>query len=428
MRTLPIVERSRMERLLAAFQRSTGLGAIVVNVSGDTILQPATGQQSSFCRLIGATPSGREKCRQCYAAATATAHQLDEPYVFRCHAGLVCWAVPVTGGDEPAAVICNQVMMWEPDDLLWSEVAGFTGLRREDCEPLMEAALELQRVEPQRVQAAAELLLAIVNSIAPRPAAAEGAWAPAPPHALLRQEARVSAAVEHASAVAPAPQRLLEREGLLLQRIRLRDAEGAASVLADLVADLQADLAPRQAGARALELLVLISRAVIDAGGDQHSVLAASASYAERVRIAVDAAVACAAVTEALAAFIATLRPAAGGARHQLLLRVMAFLRENFHRQDLTLERIARVVHLSPAYLSHLFSKELNMTMTQYLTGVRLEAARALLRDTEMSVSELAMQVGYDDPGYFCKIFKKYMKTSPGAYRQQFRRRVAVSQ
>lgn len=422
MANLSAVDLARMERILLAFHRSTGLDAIVVDAEGRPVAQPAQGRQASFCRLIRSTPSGDEACCRCYARAADTAAELGEPYYFRCHAGLVCWAAPILGGPGPTAVVCNQVLMWEPDDLFWSEVAEATGLTREDCEPLMEAALELERVEPLRVQAAAEVLMAIANALSPRPAAGEGLRAPASPQqGLYRQETRIAAAMEAVALAVPAPQRLLERENLLLHRIRLRDSEGAATVLNDLLADLC--LTPEQARARVLELLALMSRAVIEAGGEGQAVLDASTAYVEQANGAPDVEAACAVARAALNHFMSMLRPTAGGARHQLLLRVMAYLRDNYHRQDLSLARIARVVHLSPAYLSHLFSKELNMTMTQYLTSVRLEAAKLSLRDTDIPVSELAMEVGYVDSGYFCKTFKKYLKTSPGAYRQKFRAR-----
>lgn len=219
----------------------------------------------------------------------------------------------------------------------------------------------------------------------------------------------------------PAPQGLLEREKALLHRVRLRDAEGAAAVLADLLADLR--LAPAQARARVLELLVLVSRAVLEAGGDEQAVLAASAIHAEEVTAARDVEEVFAVAGRALRGFMAMLRPVASAERRKLLQRVIAFLQENYHRQHLSLEQIARVAHLSPAYLSHVFSQELNQTISEYLAGLRLEAARKLLRETDIPLADLARHVGYVNAGSFAKAFKKSLNISPGAYRQQFRAR-----
>lgn len=227
------------------------------------------------------------------------------------------------------------------------------------------------------------------------------------------------AVIEARAPVAAPLSAILEQEKALLHRVRLRDAEGAAAVLGGLLTSLRA--APAQARARVVELLALISRSVILAGGNEQAALDVSARYAEQVAGAPDIGSVCAVARAALREFMAILRPTPGGARHELLMRVMTYLRANYHRPDLSLDEIARVVHMSPAYLSHLFSKELNMTMTQYLTFVRLEVAMKLLRETDTPVTELALHLGYVDAGAFGKTFKKYLNISPGAYRQRFR-------
>jgi len=95
----------------------------------------------------------------------------------------------------------------------------------------------------------------------------------------------------------------------------------------------------------------------------------------------------------------------------------LKYIRENYNK-DITLEDVARNVYISPYYLSHLFKEELNITFLEYLTMVRMEEAKKLLKDTSLSIVAIASQVGYEDASYFSKVFKKYVGISPAQYRK----------
>ncbi len=97
---------------------------------------------------------------------------------------------------------------------------------------------------------------------------------------------------------------------------------------------------------------------------------------------------------------------------------VCSYIRENLGEKDLSLNRLAEQVSLSPAYLSSMFSKNMNCTVGQYVTERRMEAARELLADPCCRLYEVAEKVGYEDPKYFSKTFKKVVGVSPKEYRE----------
>ncbi len=80
---------------------------------------------------------------------------------------------------------------------------------------------------------------------------------------------------------------------------------------------------------------------------------------------------------------------------------------ESNYSGDISLEQVARHVHLSPAYLSELFKKQTGMSFIDYKTIVRIENAKKLLADPTVTISEVSAKVGYSDPKYFSKLFKK---------------------
>lgn len=97
---------------------------------------------------------------------------------------------------------------------------------------------------------------------------------------------------------------------------------------------------------------------------------------------------------------------------------VCEYIRDNLGEKDLSLNRLAEQVSLSPAYLSSLFSKNMNCTVSQYVTERRMESAKDLLADPGCRLYEVAEKVGYEDPKYFSKTFKKVVGVTPREYRE----------
>ncbi len=93
------------------------------------------------------------------------------------------------------------------------------------------------------------------------------------------------------------------------------------------------------------------------------------------------------------------------------------YIRKNYHR-EISLEEIARQVGLSKYYFSHLFSNEIGENFSTYLSQYRLNrASQLLLENRRENISEIAYQVGFNDPNYFARAFKERFNISPSKYR-----------
>ena len=84
--------------------------------------------------------------------------------------------------------------------------------------------------------------------------------------------------------------------------------------------------------------------------------------------------------------------------------------------QGITLEDIALALDVSGYYLSHVFSEESDFSLFEYVTTVRMENARVMLAEGGHTVREVAAAVGYEDPNYFAKVFRRYADCSPSRY------------
>ncbi len=100
--------------------------------------------------------------------------------------------------------------------------------------------------------------------------------------------------------------------------------------------------------------------------------------------------------------------------------RAIHFLEKNLHKK-LTLQQIANEAGYSPTYFTTLFRKETNYSPISYFTHLKILKACEFLDYTRMKVKEISFQLGYSDPYYFTRDFKKKMGMSPRQYRNRIR-------
>jgi YesN/AraC family two-component response regulator len=102
----------------------------------------------------------------------------------------------------------------------------------------------------------------------------------------------------------------------------------------------------------------------------------------------------------------------------QRITRTLDYLDTHFF-QNLTLKTAAKMVYLSESRLSHLFREKCGDDFSTYLAKVRVREAEFLLRDTLLSIDEIALRCGLNNRSHFSCIFKKYNGLAPGQYRKK---------
>jgi AraC family transcriptional regulator len=114
-------------------------------------------------------------------------------------------------------------------------------------------------------------------------------------------------------------------------------------------------------------------------------------------------------------------RQATGGFVPCKLRRVITYI-HNHLEQALSLATLAAVAQTSPAHFARLFKQATGWTPHQYVITCRMEEAKRLLVETDMSLSEIAPQVGCADQSHFTALFRKHVSITPQIYRNTTRR------
>ena len=104
-----------------------------------------------------------------------------------------------------------------------------------------------------------------------------------------------------------------------------------------------------------------------------------------------------------------------------LLTRAIEYLESNYQK-DLSLEDVAGFIQISPFYLSKIFKKEIGENFIDYLTGIRIQKAKEFLANPLLTIKDICHQVGYKDPNYFARVFKKACGITPTDYQAKILR------
>ena len=106
-----------------------------------------------------------------------------------------------------------------------------------------------------------------------------------------------------------------------------------------------------------------------------------------------------------------------GKATNGIINKAKEYIHRNYSR-DISLDDVSKDVNISPYYFSKVFKDETGENFIEYLTNIRINKAKELLQNTNMSMKEIGCEIGYMDPNYFSRIFKKNIGVTPTEFKE----------
>ena len=211
----------------------------------------------------------------------------------------------------------------------------------------------------------------------------------------------------------------MDKETELLNRVRMGDRNGAKEILNEILSDILLHSASNieLIKARILELIVVISRAAVEGGASLNKLLGLNYGFISELSSLNAIEDICMWIVKVLDVFMDTVYESRDIKNSKVLSDALSYIREHY-RENLTLDLVSKNVYISSYYLSHLFKEELDITFVEYLTKIRIEMAKKRLKNQDLSIMDIASEVGYDDSSYFSKVFKRNTGLSPSQYRK----------
>jgi AraC-like DNA-binding protein/ligand-binding sensor protein len=374
------------------------------------------GYSARQCKLCGILGCSQDLCVVSRSRAWHEAERFGGKYIYNCPKGLTCISTPVqTDSDTVGYITAGPFLMVEPEDYLQCELLPCAA----EPERMQQAERELRRiscVSPDQAEAMAKQLFLSVGGIATAYSISN----------MLERQNTIRLMGELSEFTNTAKQSMqqvrypLHLEKEFLQAICYSDKVKAEDLLNQLLGHIffltGGDFSYIRA--RISELLVLSARAAIDGGADEQTILAQCQTYNEEMQEIYDVDRLCFWLTGVLKQFMTLLFGDEAGSGRNVMPRALTHIREHMG-EHISLDEVARVVHLSPSYFSRLFKTETGQTFSEYLQTVRIERAKSYLKREDFSLTEIAEKTGFFDQSHFIKTFKQATGVTPGLYRRR---------
>ena len=104
--------------------------------------------------------------------------------------------------------------------------------------------------------------------------------------------------------------------------------------------------------------------------------------------------------------------------QNQHLLNAVSYIRDHYNNPELSLQMVAKAISVNASYLSRLFYQQKGITYTGFLTKIRIEHAKKLLRNSYDTIEEISFKIGFNNSKYFCKVFKAETGKTPTQYKK----------
>lgn len=213
-----------------------------------------------------------------------------------------------------------------------------------------------------------------------------------------------------------------KRERKLLQYIRVGNKDKIIDFLPIIFTDIEilSEYNTEKIRLRSSELVVSISRAIVEGGLDSKLSIDKSEEFYKKVNVCKSSEDIFLYLNNFILELVDDIFILTQNKQVSLLKEARGFISDNYDK-NITVEDVADSVCLSSSYLSHLFREKLNCTVNNYITRVRIEKSIELMSMRELSIQEISEKVGFNSQSYFTKIFKRYIGVTPVIYRNKFK-------
>lgn len=412
-------ESSTAARSLAEI---TGIDCVSLDLdSGEGRREPrGTDVGARGCAICDAALRGHTAPTTTDAADRFAAYQSERfggRYVYVCAYALLHVAAPVVIQDSLVSVlICGPAVLGGVDDEMVTSICASQHGSLLSPDAVVSWLNSLPRLSPSEATALSDTLARVAFSCCDD-GSSESLY-PAEDEAHLDLGAYLDYLTSMEGEKRSSMRYPVETEQLLLERVSAGDREGARELLSQIVAAVGDDQvgSVAETRSRVLELVVLLSRAAIAGGADAEQVFGLefrSLARLRRLSSAEEIRAWLARILERFVDLVFDLRHLRYSAH---LARLLRFMRDNLAR-PVTIADAARNAGLSAGYLGRILRSELHTTFSSYLTSLRVEEARRLLRRTDLAVGDVAARCGFPDQSYFSRVFRQETGSSPSSFR-----------
>ena len=374
-----MIDESTLNELLGALHVCIDLPVQLLDENGRILKY--FGKKNTYCQHFSSHFSSEKTCMHIHSNAGKRAMNLGSSYIFSCQSNLSHIVFPLINHESLfGSILIGPFLMERADSTLISRLLYF----------LMSSLISDSREQ------------FIINQ------------------KKLHQQARISESIQMYKTMEPVQtdRYPLEKEQELLTKVKEGNLKESSALLNDLLGYVFLSAGNNLATVkyRSVELCSLLSRAAIENGAASSHIFSINNQFMEHVDTYRSTTELCYAMIEILTSFMDCMFPPTME-NSRIVREAMNYISTHF-AENITLQDVAEHLHLNQSYFSRIFKRSSGSTFKEYLTMVRVEEAKRLLNNTDDSLLDIAIGVGFDNQSYFTSVFKKLTGLTPGQYRK----------
>ncbi|MFD3158085.1 PocR ligand-binding domain-containing protein [Haloimpatiens sp. FM7330] len=394
------------------FYSSTGIPVKALNEYGDILYSSNT--KIHFCDFIKSIDNGNNSCRKTHLHGSKQSCDLGEGFIFTCYSSLVHFAAPiVSDGNFKGSLVGGPVLLNEPDKIMVDEIMEYNNtIPSNKKEDILNYLKKIKIVTPKRLRYLNKLLFIITTNLLE-----EDKFTLRERKIFMDQQSRIGESIQFIKDK-ESPSYPYQKERELFVKVKYGDALGAKKLLNDLLGHVffTSGGNTEVVKARILELFSVLSRAAVQGGASLDTVFGLNYKFIGKLSSINNLNDLSRWTVNLLERFTENVFNVSSSKNADIIKISLKYVNENYMK-NITLNSAAQYVHLNPTYFSSLFKKEVKTGFSDYLNQVRIGEAKKYLRETDISILEISIIVGFESQSYFSKVFKKITGLTPRQYR-----------
>ncbi len=396
-----------------AYSTFSGLGCTVSDTNGQIILE--TGKSCARCEICALV--GREKlgCTVAHAYGMTEAERFGGKYIYFCPMGMTCFVSPIMdNGTSIAKITVGPFLMVEREDYIAFDLQEKLRLNDEDIARVVAAVEDVPYVSSSKVNSLSILLFMAVGFIN-NVSASNRMLEIQDSDAIQGQIGDYILELKSGDKNYDYP---IKTEKELIASIAEYDKPKAQKLLNELLGQILFSSGGdfSKIRSRIYELLVIISRAAIDAGASPDQTFNINHIFFTKAQSTKNIDELCLLLTEFMNRYIDSLFDFADVKNADVIRKAVHYMRRCC-TEKVSLDDVAKVVYLSPTYFSKMFKSEMGCSFNTYLNRLRVEKSKHLLLQADLRLADIACMSGFEDQSYFTKVFKRVTGVSPHYFR-----------
>lgn len=408
-----LVPEETLHAMVKTFYECIHLSIQIINEHGEILV--SEGGTHSFCRLFQTHLPNYDTCENLHVSASKKAISLGEPYIFECHAELNHIVFPLISKQTFwGSILVGPFLMDQPDSILISNITKKYHISTEQALDLYDEIGTIPVVPPSTVNHISHLLFYMFSNLI-----SESKKELRKNNQKLLQQSRINESIQrYKSENIHTNSYPYEKEKELLNKVKLGDVREANAVLNDLLGYVlfSGGNSLDVVKTRSLELCALLSRTAIEGGAPTDTMLNLNNQFLKNLQQITTLDSLCHKLQEIVETFSESMFNYIPSKNNDIIKKAMLYMSEKFNT-PLSLEEVAAHVHLHPSYFSTMFKNVTGSSFKEYLNKIRIEESKLLLLNTDFSIIDIAIAVGFEDQSYFSKVFKKFTGTTPKQFR-----------